>query len=273
MAVETSTKISIGKGGEERIASASKGLSCTDTAAFLQFPRITERVTASARNFATSAVVVRLLFNPWLVILKTTDGMIALPTDYSNVAQDNDTSTSMDVSELSTRANGDFLLMGSHLPFRGVYFDVDGTNSAGTATVTIYYWDGSAWADTSATVTGIRSTMVWDQDGLAYWTVPTAWQAATIRDLYPTMTVDAYYKDVPLYWTRWEVDAAITDTSVTFDRVYAANRSTAYMEIASGQMISKDIHHGFGGTGCLEALTDTGTANLIVNAITRGAFE
>lgn len=273
MAVVSGTKISLGKGGEERIASVTKGLACSATLAVQQFPRITERLTLTARTFATSAVVVRLLFNPWLVVLKTTDNMITAPTDYSNVAQDNDTGTSVDVTDLNTRANGHFLLMGSHVQIRGAYFDVDSVNDAGTATVAIYYWNGSAWTNTSATVTGIRTTMVWDKDGLVYWTVPSAWQPATIRDLYPTMEADTYYKDVPLYWTRWEVDVALTDTSVTFDRLYAANRSTDYMEIVDGQMISKDIHHGFLGTGCLEALTDTGTAQLQVNAITRGAFE
>ena len=273
MAVVSGTKISLGKGGEERLASVTKGLACTSTAKFQQFPRITDRVTATARTFATSAVVVRMLFNPWLVVLKTIDNMTNLPTDYSKAAQDNSTSTLVDVSSLNTRANGDFLLIGSHIPFRGVYFDVYGVNASGTATVTVYYWDGSAWADTSATVTGIRTTMVWDKDGIVTWTVPSAWQPETIANLYPTMTKDAYYKDIPLYWTRWEVDAALADTDITFYHMYAANRSTDYFEIVDGQMVSKDIHHGMGGTGCIEALTDTGTAQLQVNAITRGAFE
>lgn len=271
MAVESSTKINLGKGGEFRIASASKGLSLTTTAAFQQFPSNTTRIFATPTTFST-AVVARLLLNPWLVVLKTADNMLTEPTDYSTYAQDNSTDTSVDVSSLNTRANGDFLLVGSHLPFRGVYFDVDGTNSAGTATIAVYYWNGSTWTDTSATVTGIRTTMVFDKDGIVTWTVPTTWRKETIAKLYPSMTVKTYYSDVPLYWTRWEVDAAITDTSVTIDSMSAANRSTDYAELSSGQMLSADIRQGIGGIGCLEALTDAGTALLVVNAATSGEF-
>lgn len=271
MAVESSTKINLGKGGEFRIASASKGLSLSTTAAFQQLPFNTTRIFATPTTFST-AVVARLLLNPWLVVLKTLDNMATKPIDYSKVAQDNNTDTSVDVSSLSTRANGDFLLVGSHLPFRGVYFDVDGTNAAGTATVAVYYWNGVAWADTSATVTGIRTTAVWDKDGIVTWTVPSAWQTATIAELYSTMTVQTYYSNIPLYWTRWEVDAAITDTAVTIDSMSAANRSTSYAELASGQMLSADIVQRIGGVGCIEALTDAGTATLIVNAVTSGEF-
>jgi len=268
MAVESSTKIHLGKGGEFRIASASKGASLTTTASFTQFPLKTYRIFATPTTFST-AVVVKLLINPWLTVLKTTDGMATPPVDYSEVAQDNDTATLVDVSSLSTLANGDFLLVGSHVPFRGVYFDVYGTNSAGTATVAISYWNGGHWVDTGATVTGIRSTMVWDQDGVATWTVPAAWKPTTFSHLYSSISTKTYYSDVPLYWTRWAVSAAITDESVTFSSMSAANRSTGYAELASGQMLSADIEHGFGGTGCIEALTDAGTALLIVNAATQ----
>ena len=126
MAVESSTKINLGKGSEFRIASASKGMSLVSTAAaFNQLPLKTHRVFATPVTFAT-AVVVRLLLNPWLVVLKTVNGMQTPPTDYSEEAQDSSTSTSVDLSSLDTVANGDFMLVGSHIPFRGVYFDIDG---------------------------------------------------------------------------------------------------------------------------------------------------
>lgn len=271
MAVESSTKIHLGKGNEFRGASVTKGTVLGTTAVYTQFPLKTHRLTITPTTF-TTAVVVRLLLNPWLTVLKTTDNMSSPPIDYSNAAQDNDTDTSVDVSSLSTLANGDFLLVGSHVPFRGVYFDVDGTNAAGTATVAVYYWNGGHWITTGATVTGIRTTAVWDKDGLVYWTVPSAWQPTTFSHLYSSISDKKYYSDVPLYWTRWEVDAAITDTSVTIDSMFAANKSTAYAELASGQMLSADIEHGLGGIGCIEALTDAGTATLIVNSIANGKF-
>jgi len=273
MAVESSTRINLGKVGEFRIASASKGTALTDTASFTQFPLKTNRLTITPTVF-TTAVVVRLLLNPWLTVLKTTDDMSTPPTDYSLEAQDNDTGTDVDLSVLNTRANGDFLLVGSHAPFRGIYFDVDGTNAAGTAQVTVYYWNGGHWVDTSATTTGIRTTAAWDKDGIVTWTVPTAWRPATALHLYPSSKIERlYYANVPLYWTRWEVDAAITDTAVTLNSMSAANRSSSYAELVSGQMVSVDIEHGFGGTACIEALTDAGTAYLVVNSISKGNFE
>ena len=271
MAVESSTKLELGKGNEFRIASASTGLSLSTTAAFQQFPLSTGRVLATPTTFST-AVVAKLLLNPWLVVLKTVDGMANEPIDYSNDAQDNDTGTSVILSSLDTLANGDFLLVGSHVPFRGVYFDVDGTNTAGSATVTVSYWSGAGWTTTGANVAGIRTTAVWDKDGIVTWTVPTSWARAELAKLYPEPNLRTYYSHIPLYWTRWDVDAAITDTSVTVDGMYSANRSTAYAELTSGQMLSADVIQGIGGIGCLEALTDAGTAKLLVNAVARGTF-
>lgn len=262
------TEIVAGAIGERRaVSTASGGTALTTTAGFIQLPRGAHHIFITPRNFAT-AVVAKIAINPWLVVLKTTDNMATVPVDYSEYAQDNDTTTLIDVSSLGILANGDFLLVGSHVPFRGVYFDVYGVNGAGTATVAVYYWNGLAWADTSATVTGIRTTMVWDKDGIVTWTVPTAWQTATIANLYPTMPTSTYYSDVPLYWTRWSVDAALADTDVTISSMSAANRSTAYAEYVFGQTIEERIQRGFGGVGCIEALTDAGTANLIVNVAT-----
>ena len=253
-----------GQLGELRAAStADGGTALTTTATFVQLPLKTHHIFITPRNFAT-AVVAKFSLNPWLVVLKTTNGMTSEPTDYSNAAQDADAATDVDVSSLSTLANGDFLLIGSHIPFRGVYVDVDSTNSLGTAALDVHYWNG-AWTDASDT-DGTFSTMVFAQDGLVYWTVPTDWRVATIATLYPLMTVQTYYSDVPLFWTRWSVDAAITDTTVTFNSMVAANRSIAYMELLSGQQFEQRIKHGdIGGVGCVEALANAGTANLIVN--------
>jgi len=272
MAVQSSTKLNLGKVEEIRGAGTAGGTSLTTTAAFIQFPPRTNRISITPRNF-TTAVVARLLLNPWLTVLKTVDNMAGSPTDYSANAQDNDTATDVDVSSLSTRANGDFLLVGSHVPFRGVYFDVDGTNTTASCTGSVYYWN-NAWVDTSATMSGVTTATLFDKDGIVTWTVPTAWKATTLNQIY-TNTVfasNAYYSNVSMYWTRWETDTAITDTSVTFNSMSAANRSTTYAELVEGQAISADIPYGFGGTGSIEALTDAGTANLVVNAVTRGIF-
>ena len=272
MAVASSTKISLGKGGEFRaVSTAGTGTAPAATATFVQFPYQTEKVTVTARNLST-AVSVFVAFNPWLTVLMTTDNMESV-IDYSKAAQDNSTDTDIDLSSMDTRANGTILLVGADIQYRGVYFDVDATNDADTSTVSASYWNGSIWVDTGANVTGIRTTRVWDKDGIVTWTVPTAWKPASIEKLYPLFTTKTYFYEPALYWTRWELNAAITDSSVTLNSMSAANRSTNYGEILDGQMVSKNIHHGFGGTGCVEVLGNAGTSNIHINAYTSGKFE
>lgn len=253
--------------GEVRAAStAGGGTALTTTAQFIQLPGGTNFVRLMGRNYST-AVVIKFLFNPWLVVLKTTDNMMGQPTDYSSAAQDGDATTDVDVGALDTLANGDFLLIGAHIPFRGVSIDVDAANTLGTATTTVTYWDGTTWTTTSAT-DNTNSTMTFAVDGTVTWTVPTAWQAARLIDLYPHHPI-AYYSSPSLYWTRWAVSATLADTTITFNSMLAMNRSTAYAELTSGDAWPQRISHGrIGGIGAIESLTDAGTANLVVNAAT-----
>lgn len=266
------TEIIAGPLGEMRAAStAGGGTALTTTATFIQLPIKSDHIFITPRNFAT-AVVAQFALNPWLVVLKTIDGMASTPTDYSDAAQDADTATSVDISELGALTAGDFLLVGAALKFRGVYFDIDGTNGLGTAALQVDDWRAAGWnAMTTALGTltdGTFSTRTFAQDGLVSWTPNAGWLAATLREIYPTAP-NTPYSDMKLFWTRWTVSAAITDTSVTIDSMVAANRSTAYAELMSGQTFEERIRHGeIGGFGCVEALTDAGTANLIVNVAT-----
>lgn len=109
--------------GEFRTAStAAGGTALTTTATFIAIPDGTHHVFITPRNFAT-AVVAKVAFNPYIQVLKTANSMVAF-TDYSKYAQDGDAATDVDLDSLDTLANGDFLLVGSELPFRGVYVDV-----------------------------------------------------------------------------------------------------------------------------------------------------
>jgi len=66
------------------------------------------------------------------------------------------------------------------------------------------------------------------------------------------------------------------DSTVTLDHMLGINESTAYSEMARGTATGGRIHHGFGGNGVggVEALTDDGTANLLVNcAALNGYFS
>mgnify|MGYP001608736419 CR=1 FL=1 len=262
--------------GELRGAGTSAGTALTTTAGFIPIPKGSHHLFMTPRNFAT-AVVARLAMNPWLVVLKTQDNLVTPPVDYSELAQDGDAATDVDLSDLSTLALGDFLLVGSHLPFRGVSIDVDGAN-ANAALLTVSYWNGSAWAaisETDGTETGGTTTLA--ADGTVTWTIPAGplWKAESLRDIFARVgpaVLDAVYNapsmaqyaSERMYWTRWEVDAAL-DAATTLNSMYAMNRSTAYFELLPSQAWSERVHRGFGGDGCIEALTDAGTGNLIVN--------
>lgn len=259
-----------GQLGEARsISTADGGTALTTTVSYIQFPAIANggesrkgHLFITPRNFST-AVVAKWLPNPFLTVLVTTNGM-ATHTDYSVEAQDASTSTSVTLSSLPAYSTtGGFMLIGSHEPFGGAYFDMDGANSAAGTALTVYFSDTVGWSSASATVTGVTSSVALDQDGLVYWTPSSLWKPKTLRSLYPYIP-KSYYSDIPMFWTQWRCDAAL-DTSTTVDSITAYNRSTAYVELIEGQAFEERIQYGFGGFGCIQALTNAGTANLIVN--------
>jgi hypothetical protein len=234
-----------------------------------------ENIELIARNFASSAVALGVLFNPYLVVLKTDDDLASI-TDYSDTAQDEDAATDVVLSSLSTLANGDYLLVGSHLPFAGVKVDVDAAN--GTASVlTVKYWNGSAWTDISDTDGTISSGKTMAQDGSVTWTIPDAWVqvnlvapspvnpqvTSSLQDEQAARTVLGNYA-TQLFWTRWEVSVAL-DSDTTLNSMHAINRSTNYRALITGQIIRQAAKVGFGKYGSIQHVTNTGTANLIVN--------
>jgi len=256
--------------GDIRILGASKGVSLSATAARTFIPRGTRWMSLTARNFST-AVVAQYAFNPWLVVLKTTDDLVLESnlTDYSEQAQDNDAATDVTLSSLGTAAQGDYLLVGSHMPFEGVYADVDSAN--GNASVlTINYWNGSAWTDTSntdGTDSGGASMAV---DGANTWTVPSAWVMASIYDIQTALdgntnstaqNVGLFRRE--LYWTQWAFSAAL-DSSTTLNSMLAIRRASAnYAELIENQTIEQSIQSGPGGFVSFDALTDAGTGNMV----------
>lgn len=351
------TDILSGGVGEIRaLSTADGGTALTTTAGFIGIPLNVSHLYITPRNFATGAVA-KFALNPYLAVLKTTDGMATLPTDYSANAQDCAAATLVTLSSLSTLANGDFLLVGAELPFRGVNVTMSADVNAGAATaLSVHYWKSdSTWADTSATDGTTAGGKAFAQSGLVYWTVPSDWMPVALDSIYTgasladgtgtftgstiylqpgantvtctaagtctitlptgatgmvrgsgsgggTMTVTSEpvvlasgantvttsgtvgtivvtvnpktpqtgITHEPLFWTRWSVSAAL-DSATTATSFHAANRSTAYAELLSGQVFEQRIKTGVGGIGCVEALMNAGTGNLVVNgAASRG---
>ena len=267
------TEILAAPSGETRaVSTASGGTALTSTAVTLGFPMGTRRVDIIPRNFGGGATVVRYAFGPWLTILKTSNNFVDEPIDYSEAAQDANTSTVVDLSSLDTLANGDALWIGSHAPFRGVAVDVNAAN--GNASVlTATYWDGTGLTSLSATD---GTTNGFSADGNVTWTVPAAglWKAEPLVSVLrkvgmsPKELIGPKY-ETPLYWTRWVYSVAF-DSSTTLSSMHALNRSTAYAEITPSLGVTEKVQHGFGGCGSVELLIDAGTANAIVNVSTMG---
>lgn len=268
--------------GEMRAAStAGGGTALTTTASLIMLPDGTKQIAVVARNFSGTTNVVKMAINPFLEIIKTTDALVteANQTIYSHRAQNPaQAAGSVVLSSLNTFVNNNFLMIGSWLPFRGVKVDVQATNS-NASVLLVEYWNGTAWVTTAATDGTASAGATFGQDGDVTWTVPSAWVAASPHSPNPTSpntAVPAFIgagllKDVgniPQFWTRWSVSAAL-DSSTTVNSILAYNRSTSYSEFIAGQGLEEAVAKGPGGVGCIEALTDLGTANLIVNAYTR----
>lgn len=254
--------------GNVKVAStAGGGTALTTAAATVMLPFRTRQINLVPRNFST-AVVAKWTKIPWLTVLKATDllATVANTTDYSNSAQDNSTGTTLVLSSLATLANLGALYIGSHTPFVGVVVDVQATNSTASVLTVKYRKSDDTWADITATdgTTSGGATMA--IDGNVTWTEPTDWIA---RELNEIVTVDQSFGAVvrtQLFWTRWEVSVAL-DSSTTLNSMVAMPRAT-YAEIPSGFGEQENVYVGRGGYCGISALTDAGTANLIVDVAT-----
>jgi hypothetical protein len=263
-----STEILTGPLGELRAAStAGGGTALTSTATRIVLPIGTKWLSLTPRNLSGAAVV-KFNVNPWLTVLKTTDLLVANLTDYSDAAQDSSTATDVVLSSLATLANGGSLYVGAEVPFAGAEIDVDATNGT-SATLAVTYWDGTTWTNITPTDGTASGGAPFAQDGNVTWTVPTAWVKAALNDAVVGEMQNVGILTHPLFWTRWVVSAA-NDASTTLNSLIAINRSTAYAELAAGQPFEEAVTVGPGGICSVTALTDAGTASLIVNVATRG---
>lgn len=261
--------------GEARAAStAGGGTALTSTAALVPIPNGTDRIGIIARNFAT-AVVVKFALNPYLLILRSDDGLASV-TDYSSQGQQSG-GTGVSLATLAARPTG-VVYVGAQVPFRGVAVTMSASVNAVASVLTVEYWNGTAWVSTAATDGTANGGATFAQTGNVTWTVPSAWAKAfplaTTTPPQPVSTQQKMlYSDKSRYWTRWSVGAALT-AATSAALMLAMNRSTVYAEAVQDSLYQQRIVKGVDGTGCVELLTDAGTANAIVNCYTnpQGAF-
>jgi hypothetical protein len=253
--------------GELRASSTTGGgTALTTSATTIPLLPGTKFLQLIPRKYAGGCEVIKVATCPYLLVLKTADALASAPTDYSSEAQDLDASSLVTLSSLDTAAENDFLYVGATLPFRGVKVDVTATNS-NASVLTVKYWDGNSWedtGDTDGTITG--GTTTFGQDGNVTWTIPADWATTSLVAAGDASSaVGPYLGQGDIYWTRWEVSVAL-DASVTIPAFHALSReSTQYWEMISEIPIEMSTSNHLGGIGAVEALTDAGTASLIVN--------
>lgn len=255
--------------GEARSAStAGGGTALSSTALRIPIPRGTKQLTLIPRNFST-AVVVQYNLNPFLTIFKTTNLLTTQAgiTDYTDAAQDLSASTKVDLSSLDTIANSNAVYVGSYLPFGGVEIDVSAANSNASVLTVKYRKSDDTWATTSATDGTDAAGATMGVDGNVTWTIPTDWKTGRLVDFGDT-ALRLGLATEELFWTRWEVSAAL-DSTTTQNSWIAINRDTTYKELPSGIAVQQAVTIGRGGIFSVTAKTDAGTANLIVDCDTR----
>ena len=261
---------------EQRAAStASGGTALTTTLALISIPIGSQYLSITPRNFS-AAVVARYTLNPFLTILATTDllatgeqtdsteptSLCARATqNISTEMQDGDTED-FDINSFDTIANFNALYVGSPLPFRGVAVDLNNKNDTASVLTVKYISALTVWTDISDTDGTDDSGDTMKQDGNVTWTIPDPWVKTSLKAQGETTRFDGPFSD-SLYWTRWEFSVQL-DSTVDLVQMRPLNRSTAYAELLSGQerelSLSSNAQYA-----CVEALTNAGTAKLIVN--------
>lgn len=261
-----------------RAISAANGTTLTTAAALITVPQIrgVGDLALTGRNFST-AVVVRYTLNPRLTVI-TTDDNLATFTDASVNAQDGSTSTDVTLDDLPANPTGRIYLY-SRRVIRGFAVDMDATNvnTTGSTTMTGNYWNGSAFTDLSVT-DGTSSATSLDQDGNVTWTVPTdevrtnLFQAgeATDADWIQQRRIAADTRanrrilEQFGFWYKIVFNQVLS-SAVEMNQLRPLNGSTNYAEISVGQPVNEEITTDERGISVVEALTDAGTANLVVD--------
>ena len=263
-----------------RASAANGGTALSSTATLIALPEEADWVSCIAHNFV-GALVAKLSFNPYLTIIRTLDLLVSEGVNLSSELQDGDT-TDVAMDAFDTFANGDAIYVGSWMPFSGCKVTVGSDPQNSLSVLTVDYWNGSAWTaitETDGTETGGNTTFA--QTGDVTWTVPAAWQVASLQaidNIAATIGADAaQFKSflskrpyiAPLYWTRWTVSAA-TEATWNLVGIQPLNRSTSlYSEWPEGFGPEMSITVGPDGFSCIEALVNAGSASLVVNVASR----
>lgn len=258
-----STQVLPGPLGELRAAStAGGGTALSTTAVVIGLWPGTEQVMITPRNFATG-VVAEVSTNPYVLVLKTTDALVAAAnlSDFSATVQDNTTST-VALGALDTAANKNYLYVGSARPISGINVTV-GTANTVASVLTANYWNG-AWTSLALTDGTIATGATFGQTGAITWTTPTGWKTTALLDAGDTAQQWGVARH-GLYWVRFQVSVALA-SGTTIQSVYSTASDTHWAELLTlvdPFTFACDVN--LGGISSISAKMNAGTGNLIVN--------
>ena len=272
---------------EARTAStAGGGTALTTAAVIVGIPNGTTHLSMVARN-AAAANVLKLALNPFLLIL-TTANNLQKTSDFSTAGQQNPaTASAITLNALNTLATGGALYIGSQVQIRGFRVVMSGSVNSIASTLTGNFWNGTAWAALAGFTDGTSAaSATFAQNGDIVWTVPTtakpvilaATQPASVFGSLPNsqgggITPSQFaaavpYSDRPRFWYQLVVSAQLSAT-VAANSFFSLNRNTTqYSEYLFAERLQLRVSKEVDGLGCVEALTDAGTGNLIVDCFT-----
>lgn len=239
-------------GNGRLLSTAAGGTALTITRTFINIPADITYVECLVRTLAT-AVVAKIAFNPLLNIFRTTDGFLTAPKNETGAY------STITLNSQPTLANGGAIYIGTAEPISGLRINVGNANSGG-GTMGLYYWNGTAWADTSVT----DGTTNLSASGNATFTVPTAWTPGQLSDI---LNIQKPSLGQKLYWLRWTTSLTY-DASVTVTSLYPINRyADALPEYIVGGGPNMVLDRNANG-GSIQALVNGAAAEagtLIVN--------
>jgi len=251
--------------GGTALTTTATGASAPSALGLTTIPFGADYVSITPRNFAGCAVA-RVSLNPYLTIFATWDAGLSV-VDLSDEMQDGD-ATDYALDAFPAAGTG-YIYVGARVPFRGVAVDVGSDANGDAGDLTVYYWNGTSWvdiSDTDATDTGAALAV----DGTVTWTVPANWTRTSLKAIGTrigsgveyALPADTPNLHTPRYWTRWGWSVPM-DAATDIAQMLALGRSTAYAEYLEGQTVNLKMSDR--EIGCIQALTNAGTANLIVN--------
>ncbi|MDP3940907.1 MAG: hypothetical protein Q8Q49_01215 [bacterium] len=143
--------------------------------------------------------------------------------------RDNNTGTSSTIS-LDNFTN--YLYIGDTNRFSKVTFDVETVNAAVT-TLTVEYWNGSAWTTVSNGIDNTKNTGPFNEDGSYLFDEPSDWTTTSVN------SVDGKY------WVRFSVTGTVLNTLTSVAEVYITDRNARALMVVGGIDIDNDLRASY----------------------------